>query len=40
MRGMGRRDKQEPVQVKSLPDFYPGPEMTEMDWIEGTAKKA
>jgi len=40
MRGVSRWDQQEPVQVERIPDFYRGPEMAKVDWIEGTAKKA
>jgi hypothetical protein len=40
VRGVGRRDQQQLVQVESLPDFYRSPKMTKVDWIEGTAKKA
>jgi len=40
VRGVGRWNQQEPVEVESLPDFYRSPEVAEVDWIEGTAKKA
>jgi hypothetical protein len=40
VRGVGRWDQQESVEIKNLPDFYRSSEMAEVDWIESTAKKA